>query len=102
MSEHFLGIPGRLEDLISSGQLSLKQCRFFILDEADGLLKAGYQQLIDRMHAQIPKMTSDGSRLQVYFTTGGNLPSFLSKGIFCCEIDPYLTTGQDLPSFLGS
>ena len=31
--------PGRLEDLISTGQMSLRQCRFFILDEADGLLK---------------------------------------------------------------
>ena len=31
--------PGRLEDLIQNGSLSLTQCRFFILDEADGLLK---------------------------------------------------------------
>ena len=57
--------PGRLEDLISTGQMSLRQCRFFILDEADGLLKAGYEQLITRMHGQIPKMTSDGTRLQM-------------------------------------
>ena len=31
--------PGRLEDLIKTEALSLSQCRFFILDEADGLLK---------------------------------------------------------------
>ena len=31
--------PGRLEELLSTNELSLKQCRFFILDEADGLLK---------------------------------------------------------------
>jgi hypothetical protein len=59
-------ISGRLEDLISTDQLSLKQCRFFILDEADGLLKGGYEPLINRLHAKIPKMTSDGTRLQVY------------------------------------
>ena len=41
--------PGRLEDLISTGELALNQCRFFILDEADGLLKAGYEQLINRI-----------------------------------------------------
>ncbi len=40
--------PGRLEDLMASGKLSLSQCRFFVLDEADGLLKAGYEQLINR------------------------------------------------------
>jgi hypothetical protein len=57
--------PGRLEDLIQKGSLSLTQCRFFILDEADGLLKAGYENLINRIHSAIPKMTSDGSRLQM-------------------------------------
>jgi ATP-dependent RNA helicase DDX1 len=45
--------------------MSLGQCRFFVLDEADGLLKAGYEQLITRLHGQIPKMTSDGTRLQM-------------------------------------
>lgn len=59
------GTPGRLEELISTGHLSLTQCRFFVLDEADGLLKQGYSQLIDRVHKQIPKITSDGRRLQM-------------------------------------
>lgn len=39
--------------------------RFFVLDEADALLKQGYTDLIDRLHKQIPKMTSDGRRLQM-------------------------------------
>lgn len=60
-----VGTPGRLEDLISSGHLSLAQCRFFVLDEADGLLKQGYTDMIDRLHKQIPKITSDGKRLQM-------------------------------------
>jgi hypothetical protein len=36
-----------------------------VLDEADGLLKQGYEGFINRVHAQIPKITSDGKRLQV-------------------------------------
>ncbi|CAL1280444.1 unnamed protein product [Larinioides sclopetarius] len=60
-----VGTPGRLEDLISTGQLSLSQVRFFVLDEADGLLQAGYGDLINRMHGQIPKITPDGKRLQM-------------------------------------
>ncbi|XP_065201500.1 ATP-dependent RNA helicase Ddx1 [Planococcus citri] len=60
-----VGTPGRLEDLITSGHLSLTHCRFFVLDEADGLLKQGYSDLIDRLHKQIPKITSDGKRLQM-------------------------------------
>lgn len=57
--------PGRLEDLISGGNVLLTHCRFFVLDEADGLLKQGYGDLIDRLHKQIPKITSDGRRLQM-------------------------------------
>jgi ATP-dependent RNA helicase DDX1 len=57
--------PGRLEDLITQGFLLLTHCRFFVLDEADGLLKQGNAGLIDRMHKQIPKISSDGSRLQM-------------------------------------
>lgn len=33
--------PGRLGDLISQEMLSLKQVRFFVLDEVDGLISAG-------------------------------------------------------------
>ena len=60
-----VGTPGRIEALISNGHLSLKACRFFVLDEADGLLKQGYSNLIDQLHKQIPKITSDGTRLQM-------------------------------------
>ncbi|XP_067131115.1 ATP-dependent RNA helicase DDX1 [Centruroides vittatus] len=60
-----VGTPGRLEDLISTGQISLTQVRFFVLDEADGLLSQGYGDLINRIHQQIPKITSDGKRLQM-------------------------------------
>ncbi|KAJ1528368.1 hypothetical protein ONE63_006786 [Megalurothrips usitatus] len=60
-----VGTPGRMESLISSGHLNLKACRFFVLDEADGLLKQGYGDLINSLHRQIPKVTSDGNRLQM-------------------------------------
>ncbi|XP_052229582.1 ATP-dependent RNA helicase DDX1-like isoform X2 [Dreissena polymorpha] len=59
------GTPGRLEDLISTGKLALSACRFFVLDEADGLLSQGYGDLINRIHGQIPKVTNDGKRLQM-------------------------------------
>ncbi|XP_005093572.1 ATP-dependent RNA helicase DDX1 [Aplysia californica] len=60
-----VGTPGRLEDLISTGKLALHQVRFFVLDECDGLLSAGYGDLINRLHQQIPKVTNDGKRLQM-------------------------------------
>lgn len=45
--------------------MSLSSCRFFVLDEADGLLKQGYTDLIERLHKQMPKINSDGNRLQM-------------------------------------
>ncbi|KAK7811904.1 hypothetical protein U0070_001957 [Myodes glareolus] len=60
-----VGTPGRLDDLVSTGKLNLSQVRFLVLDEADGLLSQGYSDFINRMHSQIPQITSDGKRLQV-------------------------------------
>lgn len=41
--------------------------RFFILDEADGLLQQGYGDMVNKIHSNIPKLTADGKRLQVGF-----------------------------------
>lgn len=57
--------PGRLEELINSEQILLTHCRFFVLDEADGLLKANYGSLIENIYKRIPKITSDLQRLQM-------------------------------------
>lgn len=57
--------PGRLEELINSEEILLTSCRFFVLDEADGLLKANYGNLIENIHKRIPKITSDSQRLQM-------------------------------------
>ncbi|XP_014220033.1 ATP-dependent RNA helicase Ddx1 [Copidosoma floridanum] len=60
-----VGTPGRLEALIQDGSMLLHQCRFFVLDEADGLLKQSYGELIEKLHKQMPKITNDGNRLQM-------------------------------------
>lgn len=36
-----------------------------LLVSQDGLLSAGYTDFINRIHNQIPQVTSDGKRLQV-------------------------------------
>jgi len=59
------GTPGKLDDFISTGKISLSQVRFFILDEADGLLAQGNHDLITRIFSKIPKMSPDGKRLQM-------------------------------------
>uniref|UniRef100_A0AAZ3RCR5 ATP-dependent RNA helicase n=1 Tax=Oncorhynchus tshawytscha TaxID=74940 RepID=A0AAZ3RCR5_ONCTS len=62
-----VGTPGRLDDLISTGKLTLSQVRVWswMSDCLDGLLTAGYTDFIMRIYNQIPQVTSDGKRLQV-------------------------------------
>ena len=57
--------PGRLDDLISQEKMSLKQIRFFVLDEVDGLISAGHNNLINKIKTRIPQVSSDGRRLQM-------------------------------------
>ncbi|XP_067055706.1 ATP-dependent RNA helicase DDX1-like [Acropora muricata] len=59
------GTPGKLDDFISTNKINLSQVRFFVLDEADGLLAQGNQDLILRIFHRIPKMSPDGKRLQM-------------------------------------
>ena len=37
-----VGTPGRVVDLINKRELELKECKYFILDEADEMLKMGF------------------------------------------------------------
>lgn len=56
--------PGRLSEAISKNSLPLSNIHFFILDEADGLLQQGQQNLIRSVHNRLPKMFPTGRRLQ--------------------------------------
>jgi superfamily II DNA/RNA helicase len=47
--------PGRLEDLIQRGALSLKQIGILVLDEADRMLDMGFKPAVDRIVAMVPK-----------------------------------------------
>jgi len=46
--------PGRLEDLIGRGVVSLKRVRVLVLDEADRMLDMGFRPAVDRIVAQTP------------------------------------------------
>jgi superfamily II DNA/RNA helicase len=46
--------PGRLEDLIARGALSLRKVRVLVLDEADRMLDMGFLPAVDRIVRQCP------------------------------------------------
>jgi superfamily II DNA/RNA helicase len=47
--------PGRLEDLIQRGVLSLDAIRVLVLDEADRMLDMGFKPAVDRIVSQTPR-----------------------------------------------
>lgn len=49
-----VGTPGRIEDHLSRGTLSLNHVDTFILDEADRMLEMGFQSAIDAIVETIP------------------------------------------------
>lgn len=57
--------PHRLDGLIKDGHISLANCSFFIIDEIDALLAQGNMKLLSDLQVKMPKMFSDGRRLQL-------------------------------------
>ena len=47
--------PGRLEDLLSRGDLTLEHVRVLVLDEADRMLDMGFKPPVDRIVRRIPR-----------------------------------------------
>ena len=50
-----VGTPGRLNDLIESGILPLGKAKYFVLDEADRMLDAGFEPEIRKIVEALPK-----------------------------------------------
>lgn len=50
-----VGTPGRLMDLIQQGEIVLKECRMFVLDEADEMLSMGFVEEVRAILARLPK-----------------------------------------------
>ena len=46
--------PGRLEDLLNRGALSLEDVRVLVIDEADRMLDMGFKPTVDRIVARTP------------------------------------------------
>jgi len=55
--------PGRLEDLIARGAVSLKRIRILVLDEADRMLDMGFKPAVSRIVSQTP-----GDRQTLFFS----------------------------------
>jgi ATP-dependent RNA helicase RhlE len=53
-SHILVATPGRLEDLIARGDVTLEHVRILVLDEADRMLDMGFRPAVDRIVRQTP------------------------------------------------
>jgi superfamily II DNA/RNA helicase len=58
-----IATPGRLEDLLARGVVSLNDVEILVLDEADRMLDMGFKPAVDRITRQTP-----GSRQTLFFS----------------------------------
>lgn len=50
-----VGTPGRVMDLIDRGALNLSTVRYFVLDEADEMLRMGFAEDVEKIASGLPK-----------------------------------------------
>ena len=50
-----IGTPGRIYDLVESGDLTIHKAHTFVVDEADMTLDMGFLETVDRIAARLPK-----------------------------------------------
>ena len=50
-----IGTPGRIYDLVESGDLAIHKAQTFVVDEADMTLDMGFLETVDRIAARLPK-----------------------------------------------
>ena len=50
-----IGTPGRIIDQMERGNLKFNQIRYLVLDEADEMLKMGFQEDLERILSSMPK-----------------------------------------------
>ncbi len=82
-----VGTPGRVNDLIRRGDLKLEELEFFVLDEADELLRRGF---LDDVKACIEKMPSAVSTLLFSATMPDEIKGICDrymKDPFWAEVD---------------
>eukprot|EP00002_Diphylleia_rotans_P019180 TRINITY_DN370_c0_g4_i1.p1 TRINITY_DN370_c0_g4~~TRINITY_DN370_c0_g4_i1.p1 ORF type:complete len:606 (-),score=110.94 TRINITY_DN370_c0_g4_i1:800-2617(-) len=67
-----IGTPGRIIDQIERGKLDLSKVKFFALDEADEMLRIGFQQDVEFILKTVPK-----NRQTMLFSA--TIPSMIKK-----------------------
>ncbi len=75
-----IATPGRLEDLLGRGVVSLEHVRILVLDEADRMLDMGFKPAVNRIVARVP-----ASRQTLFFSatlegTTGKLAAAYTRG----------------------
>ncbi|MDO4613952.1 MAG: DEAD/DEAH box helicase [Actinomycetaceae bacterium] len=67
-----VGTPGRIIDLLERGELDLSGVSYFVLDEADEMLRMGFAEDVERIGADIP----DGAQTALFSAT---MPAQITK-----------------------
>jgi ATP-dependent RNA helicase RhlE len=92
--------PGRLLDLMNQGHVSLRDIKYFVLDEADRMLDMGFVHDVKRIIAKLPSQ-----RQTLFFSATmppeiQHLANILLKNPVKIEVTPSSTTADTIQQYL--
>ena len=102
-----IGTPGRIYDLVESGDLAIHKAHTFVVDEADMTLDMGFLETVDRIAARLPKdlqflvfSATIPQKLQPFlkkYLSNPVMEQIKTKTVFADTIDNWLlsTKGRD-------
>ncbi|KXT78217.1 DEAD/DEAH box helicase [Streptococcus sp. DD13] len=107
-----IGTPGRIDDLVRSGDLDIHRATTFVVDEADMTLDMGFLETVDQIASRLPKnvqflvfSATIPQKLQPFLKKYLNNPvmeQIKSETVIADTIDNWLisTKGQDRNSLI--
>lgn len=93
-----VGTPGRLNDLIESGFLALENIKYFVLDEADRMLDAGFEPEIRKISEVLPKKRQTVMFSATWPPGVKNLAAKYQKDAKILKLQPDSSESASIPS----
>lgn len=76
-----IGTPGRIYDLVKSGDLAIHKAKTFVVDEADMTLDMGFLETVDKIAGSLPKTCNSWSSQRLSHKTATILEKYLSNPV---------------------
>ncbi|MGL5519941.1 MAG: DEAD/DEAH box helicase [Metamycoplasmataceae bacterium] len=94
-----IGTPGRINDLLKQKHLDISKIRFFVLDEADELLKIGFKKEIEEIISYLPKKRTNFFFTATFDNKTKDLANIITSNAETIQVSEGLSTSKTIEQF---